>query len=101
MAPALTGVHFAHPALATRARWSRSTTADAPFTPTAPIKDPPNHAARPASARVRDTVFRFAMLPPARRLGALPTGDAGHRRFSGRAPAATMDIQANMSIQAG
>ncbi len=47
---ALTGAHFAHPTDATRARSCGSRTAPAaPFTPTAPISEPPNQAAAPRS----------------------------------------------------
>src|SRR5260370_26569398 len=62
MATALTGVHFAHPTAATRARSCESrTAAAAPLTPTAPISDPPNHAAAPRSCRERTIVFREDM----------------------------------------
>jgi len=59
IAAALTGAHFAHPADATRARSCGSRTAPAaPFTPIAPISEPPNQAAAPRSWRDRTTVFR-------------------------------------------
>src|ERR1700710_637360 len=62
MAAALTGVHSAQPTAATRARSCESrTAAAAPLTPTAPISEPPNHAAAPRSCRERTTVFREDM----------------------------------------
>src|SRR5215210_6269786 len=62
MATRFTGVQRFQPALATRARCSlRSTSAAAPFTPMAPISEPPNHAARPTSERERARVLRCGM----------------------------------------
>src|SRR3954463_13149117 len=59
MATALTGAHFAQPTAATLAPSCESrTAAAAPLTPTAPINEPPNHAAAPRSCRERTTVFR-------------------------------------------
>jgi sugar lactone lactonase YvrE len=58
----LTGVHFAQPAEATRARCVASVTAaPAPFSPTAPISDPPNQAAIPTSCSDRTTVLLSAI----------------------------------------
>src|SRR5215217_3037022 len=80
-----TGVHRAQPALATRRRcWGWSTAAAAPLSPTAPISDPPNQAARPTSCRLRARVLSFAMpcissgtdngmgAPPKEASGSLP-----------------------------
>ena len=62
MATALTGAHLAQPTAATRTRSRESRTeAAAPLTPTAPISDPPNHAAAPRSCRDRTSVLRDDM----------------------------------------
>ena len=62
MAARFTGVHRAQPALATLIRSTGSSTvAAAPFTPTAPMRDPPNQAASPSSCAVRARVFVCGM----------------------------------------
>src|SRR5215211_239031 len=49
--------------LATRSRClGSSTSAAAPFSPTAPISEPPNQAARPRSCRERETVLSAATV---------------------------------------
>ncbi|WP_198141619.1 hypothetical protein [Micromonospora sp. ATCC 39149] len=59
IAAALTGVHRAHPAEATGSRWVESLICvAAPLTPSAPISEPPNQAARPRSCIERRAVCR-------------------------------------------
>src|SRR6266542_3560760 len=54
------GVQRAQPVLATRRRSVGSWTAAAvPFTPAAPISEPPNQAAKPTSCSVRARVLSF------------------------------------------
>src|SRR6201995_3660203 len=63
MAAAWPGPQRAHPAEATAARSAGSLTSlEAPLTPTAPIRLPPNQAAAPRSCRDRMTVFRLLAM---------------------------------------
>src|ERR1700759_5701779 len=63
IAAADTGAHRAQPDEATFARSSGLLTSfDAPFTETAPIREPPNQAAPPRSCRDRMTVLRLLLM---------------------------------------
>src|SRR5215207_9149816 len=65
MAPSWTGVQLAHPAPAAVAASPASTArAAAWFSPTAPIREPPNHAARPRSLSERAAYCACAIPPP-------------------------------------
>src|SRR5512133_99945 len=58
----LTGVQRSQPEFATRSRClGSSTSAAAPFSPTAPISEPPNQVARPRSCKDRETVLSAAI----------------------------------------
>src|ERR1700753_4396731 len=63
MATALTGAQRAHPADATAGRSAGYLTSlEAPLSPTAPIRLPPNQAAAPRSCIERMTVFRLLAM---------------------------------------
>ncbi|GAA2959740.1 hypothetical protein GCM10010518_53080 [Kitasatospora cinereorecta] len=66
MATAFTGVHFAHPELAILEASAAvyPSLPLAPLRPTAPIKDPPNQAAKPRSWTLRRTVLRSDIVAP-------------------------------------
>lgn len=57
------GAHLAQPAAAVRTRSKSSRMASAaPLSPTAPMREPPNHPAVPRSCRERASVFRDDMV---------------------------------------
>ena len=65
MAAALTGVQRAQPLLAIRAvRRLPPSSSAAPLSPTTPIRDPPNQAAKPTSFSARMTVLRSDTCAP-------------------------------------
>src|SRR3954447_15457777 len=80
IAPAFTGVHLFQPASATQpACFGSSTAPAAALRPTAPISEPPNQAARPASCRVRVRVL-VATGSPERTRGCLVGWCTAHTR---------------------